>query len=172
VEFNRDIRPILAEKCFQCHGPDAAARQADLRLDDAAAARAVLEPGDSGSSELVRRIFAVDPDERMPPADSGKTLTDAPYPSHWAFVPPVKPVVPEVKHAAWVCQPIDRFVLRRMEDEGLAPSPAADARTLLRRATLHLTGLPPTPQEVADLLADPAGDAYERQVDRLLASPR
>jgi hypothetical protein len=121
----------------------------------------------------------------MPPADSGKTLTDAqkqllkqwidagaPYPSHWAFVPPVKPVVPEVKHAAWVCQPIDRFVLRRMEDEGLAPSPAADARTLLRRATLHLTGLPPTPQEVADLLADPAGDAYERQVDRLLASPR
>ena len=185
LQFNRDIRPILSENCFQCHGPDAAARQADLRLDDAAAARHVLEAGDSGQSELVRRILTTDPAERMPPADSGKTLTDeqkkllarwvsegASFQPHWAFIPPVRPALPEVKRAGWARGAIDQFVLRRLEDARLSPSPEADRATLLRRVTLDLTGLPPTPQEVAEFLADKSDAAYERQVDRLLASPR
>jgi hypothetical protein len=185
LEFNRDIRPILSETCFACHGPDAAARQGELRLDDAAAARAVLQPGDSGQSEVVRRILATDPDERMPPADSGKKLTDeqrqllkrwidqgAPYQPHWAFVPPAKPDLPAVQHREWVRNGLDALILERLEAEGLKPSAKADANTLLRRATLDLTGLPPTPEEVADFLADGSDAAYERVVDRLLASPR
>jgi mono/diheme cytochrome c family protein len=185
LDFNRDIRPILSENCFRCHGPDTAARQADLRLDDAAAAQAVLRRGDNGQSELVRRIVSTDPDVRMPPADSGKDLTErqrqllarwvdegAHYQPHWAFVPPARPTLPDVKDAAWARNAVDRFVLRRLDDAGLRPSPEANRATLLRRVTLDLTGLPPTPEEVTRFLADPSDAAYERQVDRLLASPR
>ena len=185
VQFNRDVRPILAENCFQCHGPDSAARKADLRLDDAEAARAVIEPGKDDDSELVRRILATDVDERMPPAESHKTLTEAQkqilikwieqggaYERHWSLNPPARPALPEVSQPAWPQGAIDRFILRRLEEERLAPSPEADRSTLLRRATLDLTGLPPTPTEVNAFLADESPDAYERLIDRLLASPR
>jgi hypothetical protein len=185
IVFNRDIRPILSENCFLCHGPDADARQADLRLDVAEAAKAVITPGNADESELMRRILSDDPAEQMPPADSRKALSTgqkqllarwvnegADYQSHWSFIPPARPVTPPVKNSAWVRSDIDRFVLRRLEEEGLAPSPAADPATLIRRVTLDLTGLPPTPQEVADFVADPSDAAYERLIDRLLSSPR
>jgi hypothetical protein len=185
VDYNRDIRPILAENCFLCHGPDAAARQGELRLDESEAARHVLDAGGSEQSEFVRRILSADPDERMPPADSKKSLTEeqkrllarwvtegAAYQAHWAFNPPARPRLPDVKQAEWSRNPIDRFILERLEREGLAPSPEVRRETLLRRATLDLTGLPPTPQEVADFVADPSDAAYERRIDRLLASPR
>ena len=185
IVFNRDIRPILSENCFQCHGPDGAARQADLRLDDADAARAVIEPGKPQASELVRRILSSDPDMRMPPADSRKSLSDAQkqllkrwieqgaeYQSHWAFIPPQRPQPPMVEQADWVHGDIDRFILRRLERAGLKPAAPADRTTLIRRVTLDLTGLPPTPEEVADFLADSSEDAYARLIDRLLNSPR
>ncbi len=185
LDFNRDVRPILAAHCFHCHGPDAEARQGELRLDEAAAARRVLDVGKSGQSELVRRILSVDADERMPPADANKPLADeqkqilarwvqqgAEYAAHWSFVPPVRPEVPEVKQAAGVRGAIDRFILKRLEAVDLTPSLEAERVTLLRRAALDLTGLPPTPEEVAEFLADKSDAAYERQIDRLLASPR
>jgi mono/diheme cytochrome c family protein len=185
IVFNRDIRPILSENCFQCHGPDSGARQADLRLDDAEAARAVIEPGHADRSELARRILAADPDERMPPAESRKSLTDeqkqrlirwidqgAKFQPHWAFIPPARSTPPDVVDAAWSRNAIDRYVLRRLRDEGLEPSAEADRATLIRRATLDLTGLPPTPEEVAEFLPDSSESAYERMIDRLLASPR
>jgi hypothetical protein len=185
LQFNRDIRPILSENCLTCHGPDAGARQGELRLDDEAAARHVLVTGDSGQSELVRRILTTDPAERMPPPDSGKVLTEdqkkilarwvsegGTFQPHWAFIPPVRPALPEVHRPDWVRGAIDQFILRRLEAERLSPSSEAERATLLRRVTLDLTGLPPTPQEVAAFLADSSEAAYERQVDRLLASPR
>lgn len=184
LEFNRDIRPILSEHCFQCHGPDAEARKGDLRLDDAAAARRVLKGNDSGQNELLKRILSTDADERMPPADSKKPLTDeqkrilarwvgegSRYQQHWAFVPPVRAAIPEVKNSAWARNAIDRFILERLDASDLTPSADADAATLLRRVTLDVTGLPPTPSEVAEFIADESDAAYERQVDRLLASP-
>jgi cytochrome c553 len=185
VDFNRDVRPILAGHCFHCHGPDGEARQGELRLDDAAAARRVLKAADSGQSELVRRVLAADPDERMPPMDANKPLSDdqkkiltrwvaegAEYQTHWAFVPPVRSAVPAVKSADAARGAIDRFILNRIETEGLKPSTDAEKVVQLRRVTLDLTGLPPTPEEVAEYLADESDAAYERQVDRLLASPR
>ncbi len=192
VDFNRQILPLLADRCFQCHGPDAAAREADLRLDDPAAAMAEREgvtavvPGDLEASELVYRIRAEDPEERMPPADSGrKALTEeekqllerwieegAEYAPHWAFVAPRAAPLPEVRDADWCRDPLDRFVLARLEQKGLAPAPEADRLTLIRRLSLDLTGLPPTPEEADAFLADAAPDAVEKLVDRLLASPR
>ena len=185
IIFNRDIRPILSENCFLCHGPDSGSRQADLRLDLAEAARAVIKPGNAGASELARRILSEDPAERMPPADSRKSLTSqqkqlllrwiehgAEYQSHWAFIPPGEPNPPEVGSTSWARGPIDQFVLRRLKKEGLEPSLPADRATLIRRVTLDLTGLPPTPEEVAEFLSDSSEAAYERLVDRLLASPR
>ena len=185
VQFNRDIRPILSENCLTCHGPDAAARQGDLRLDDAAAARHVLVAADSGQSELVRRILTSDPAERMPPADSGKTLSEehkkllarwavegGNFQPHWAFIPPARPALPAIQRAGWARGAIDHFVLRRLEDDRLSPSQEAERATLLRRVTLDLTGLPPTPHELAGFLSDTSDAAYERQVDRLLASSR
>ena len=187
VDFNRDVRPILADTCFACHGPDEKARKADLRLDnraDALAAKAVV-PGKPGEAELVRRITSTDPAEKMPPAKSGKKLTPAQvetlrtwvaqgaeYKGHWAFIPPVRPAVPAIKAAGRVRNPIDAFVLARLEKEGLKQSPEADRPTLIRRVTLDLTGLPPTLAEVDAFLADKSPDAYEKVVDRLLASPR
>ncbi len=192
VRFNRDIRPILSNNCYQCHGPDEAERHAGLRLDDRDAAIALLEsdthaivPGDAQASELMARVSSDDEFLRMPPEDSGKALSaeevellrrwidqGAPYEGHWAFIPPVLPELPEVAQADWVRTPIDRFILARLESEGLRPNEQADRARLIRRVTLDLTGLPPTPEEVADFLADQAPGAYERVVDRLLASPR
>lgn len=191
IQFNRDIRPLLADRCFQCHGPDAAQRKADLRLDTEAGARAdlggrqAIAPGNWEQSELIARLVTTDPAERMPPESSGKPLTGeqiellkrwiaqgAPWQKHWSFLTPERPAVPEVKRRDWVRNPIDAFVLARLEKEGLAPSASADPVTLLRRVTLDLTGLPPTATEVDAFLADPSDRAYERVVERLLKSPR
>ncbi|MBW3541657.1 MAG: DUF1549 domain-containing protein, partial [Planctomycetes bacterium] len=191
IDFDRDVRPLLSDRCFQCHGPDVGQRQADLRLDreDAVFAeregRHIVSRGKPGESELYRRITATDAAERMPPADARRPLNaaeidvlrrwiaeGAPWERHWSFVPPKRAVPPEVKHAPSSRNPIDRFVLARLEQEGLTSSAEADRETLIRRVTLDLTGLPPTPEAVDEFLADERPDAYERVVDRLLASPR
>ena len=191
VDFSREVRPILSDNCFKCHGPDDDARQADLRLDtqeglfadrDGAKVVAAENPG---ASELFLRISSNDPDVRMPPPDSGKSLTEeeiellrrwieqgAGWEEHWAFVPPVRPPVPDVADREWTVNPIDYFVLHVLEQRDLTPSSQASPETLIRRVTLDLTGLPPTPAEVDAYLADRSPDRYERLVDRLLASPR
>ena len=189
-DYTHEVRPILADNCFHCHGPDAAERQADLRLDiwqsadDVLAAGDVISPGKPDESELVARITSGDADLRMPPADSKKSLTPeqieilnrwiaagAAHQEHWAFAPPQRPAVPAVRDEAWVRNPIDAFVLARLEREGLEPSPAADASTLLRRLSLDLIGLPPTLTEIAELEAGAGGYQYELQIERLLSSP-
>ncbi len=186
VDFDRDVRPLLAEHCFACHGSDAAARKARLRLDerDAALKKGVIVPGKPDESELVKRILSDDPKERMPPAKLNKQLTagqkdvlrrwvaaGAPYKAHWSLVAPVRPAPPAVKDKGWIRNPVDAFVLAGLERAGLRPAPEADRRTLARRLSLDLTGLPPTPEEVKAFVDDQAPDAYERYVDRLLASP-
>ena len=185
LSFNRDIRPILVENCFSCHGADSAGRKAELRLDqrDVAVESGAIVPGDTDSSVMLDRIFSDDPDEMMPPPAHKKTLAPeqkemlkrwiaegAAYEPHWSFLPPQRPDLPAVKNEAWIRNPIDRFVLARLESEGLAPAPEADRRILARRLSLDLTGLPPDPAVVAAFVADPAPDAYERLVDALLAS--
>lgn len=183
IDFNREIRPILAENCFQCHGPDAAERKGALRLDTEDGAHAVLVPGRPDRSDLLSRIHATDSDEQMPPPDSQKMLSDeqkrllhdwiargAPWAEHWAFVRPIKPPLPEV--SAWDRNAIDPFVRTRMRPQELEPSPEANKATLIRRLTLDLTGLPPAPDEVSAFIEDTRPDAYERVVSRLLASPR
>ncbi|MBX3177199.1 MAG: PSD1 domain-containing protein [Candidatus Hydrogenedentes bacterium] len=185
VSYNRDVRPILSENCFRCHGPDARTREAGLRLDARDEALAVLAPGRPEASELIRRITATDPADRMPPEVTHKALgaaqielltrwvaQGAPYERHWAFIPPVAPEVPAVRDTRWPKNPIDNFILARLEAEGLAPSPRADRATLLRRVSLDLTGLPPTPGAVRAFDRDTDPDAYARAVDRLLASER
>jgi hypothetical protein len=187
VEFNRDIRPILSENCFRCHGPDSASRKADLRFDrrEAALKAEAFVPGKPEKSELVRRIFSESPKERMPPPASRKELTrdqkellrrwiaeGAEYQPHWSFLPPKRPELPPVKNVAWVKNPIDRFVLQKLEDRGLTPAPEADRRSLARRLSLDLTGLPPSPGEVDAFVNDPSPDAYEALVERLLDSPQ
>jgi len=189
VEFNRDIRPIFSDKCYVCHGPDAAAKHVPFRLDSEAAAKAdlgggrhAIVDGNADSSELVKRTAATKPAQRMPPASSGLTLSateiatlrewvaeGAKWQKHWSFIPPVRPPVPQVKNAA---APIDAFVLQKLEREGLKPSAEANRETLIRRVSLDLTGLPPTPAEIDGFLADKSANAYEKLVDRLLASPR
>ncbi|WP_373649888.1 DUF1553 domain-containing protein [Schlesneria sp. DSM 10557] len=191
VEFNRDIRPILSDNCFACHGPDEKTRYSGLRLDLSEPARAELEsgktaivPGRVDESEMIRRILADDPNERMPPADSGKSLTPrqiellrqwvaqgAEYQRHWSFVTPRRPRVPAIS-SEWARGPIDTLVEDRLRCEELFPSEAADKERIIRRVTLDLTGTPPTIAEVDDFLADTSPDAYEKLVDRLLASPR
>jgi len=207
VSFNRDIRPILADACVQCHGPGEVERQGGLRLDlretatsAADSGETAIVPGNSDASELVARITTDDESLRMPPPDSGKTLTaeqidlfkrwidaGAKYEGHWAFSTPQRPDVPKfeplVEQATasgirdrallnnWQGNPVDRFVLRRMLDAGLTPSPEADRETLIRRVTLDLTGLPPTIAEIDAFLADQSPDAWETLIDRLLASP-
>jgi hypothetical protein len=190
VEFNRDVRPILSGKCFQCHGPDDKARKAGLRLDlrqTATAAnrkgRRAVVPGKPAESELVRRIHA-DEDEVMPPPKIGKRLTademstlerwigqGAPYSQHWAYVRPIRPTPPAVQDGRWPINAIDRFLLARLEKKGLHPAPPADRYTLVRRLALDLTGLPPTLAEVDRFLADNSPTAYEDLVDRFLAKP-
>jgi len=187
VSFNRDIRPILSDNCFHCHGPDKNTRQAGLRLDvrEDALARKAIVPGRPEHSSVIGRVFAA-PDSPllMPPASAHKALSaaqrdllkrwiaqGAEYEPHWSYIPPKRPAVPKVKNAAWVRSPIDAFVLARLEREKIAPSPPADRRTLIRRLSLDLVGLPPTPAEVEAFLADTSPDAYRKVVERLLASP-
>lgn len=186
-DYGRDVRPILAENCFQCHGQDAGTREGKLRLDTREGQRkpGVIVPGKPDESELIARILSPHDDERMPPAESPRRLSSeqketlkrwvqegAPFAEHWAFSPPQRPALPEVKQHSWVRSPIDRFILARIEAEGLAPSPDADRDRWLRRVSLDLTGLPPTPEESAAFAADKSPQAYERVVDRLLASSR
>jgi len=186
LDFNRDIRPILSENCFYCHGQDPAKREADLRLDDrnaAVAARAIV-PGEPGASSILERIHSSDPDVVMPPPDSNRRLTDAQkaaierwiregaeYEAHWAYLPPMRPAPPEVRHAEWPKNDIDRFVLARIEEAGLEPAPEADRVTLIRRLHADFIGLPPSVDEVDAFVADESPDSYEKLVDRLLASP-
>lgn len=188
VSFNRDIRPIMSDTCFRCHGPDKSSRMAGMRLDIREEALkptksgvTPIMPGKPEASAIVERVFAANAAKRMPPKYSHKELTDqqkqtikqwvaegAKYEGHWAYQPVHRPAIP----AVGATNPIDAFILERLALEGLKPSPEADRRTLIRRVTLDLTGLPPTRQEVKQFLADQSADAYEKVVDRLLASPR
>ncbi|HAM72191.1 MAG TPA: hypothetical protein DCM86_11155, partial [Verrucomicrobiales bacterium] len=186
VEFNRDVRPILSENCFYCHGPDKGHRKGKFRLDlreDAVARKAIL-PGKPAESGLIQRLLTRDPDELMPPPDTHKSVTPAQrmilkrwiaqgaeYQAHWAYLVPRRPSLPAVRQGEWVRQPVDAFVLQQLEKRSITPSPEADRRTLLRRLSLDLVGLPPTPAELDAFVSDRRRDAYERQVDRLLASP-
>jgi hypothetical protein len=193
VDFNRDVRPILADRCFSCHGPDSAnGREGGLRLDTFEGAAAVLEsgkraivPGNPEASELVARLEHADPDERMPPKKLNRPLAEeeiatlvewvgqgAKYQPHWGFSAPQRHPAPAVSDPGWCRDPLDRFVLAKLEANGMAPNPAADRATLLRRVSFTLTGLPPTPEQTAAFEADQSPDAYEKQVDALLASPR
>lgn len=193
VTFNAHIRPIFSNTCFACHGFDAETREADLRLDTPEGAYAKLKdsdehaivPGKPDESAILKRIFSTDPDDVMPPPDFHKDLTEqqkllvrawieqgAKYEEHWAFAPIVKAKPPlPAQHADKVANPIDSFILEKLENEGIAPSPLADKSTSLRRLSLDLTGLPPSPGELDAFLADTAPDAWEKQVERLLASP-
>ena len=186
VAYNRDIRPILVENCFACHGADSASRQADLRLDrrDDAIASGGIVPGDPDSSPLLDRVYSDDPEEVMPPpatkkqvsAEQKELLTKwiaagAPYEPHWSFIPPVKPEPPVVANEGWVRNEIDRFVLAGLESAGLEPAVEADRRTPARRVALDLTGLSPDPVAVEAFVADARPDAYEAYVDALLTSP-
>ncbi len=189
IRFDRDIRPILSDNCFPCHGPDDSKREGDLRLDLKEHALAprdgapALKAGDLEGSETWRRIISDDSDEIMPPEESNKKLTSAQinlikqwieagaeWSDHWAFVAPTRPSLPKVSDEKWAAGPIDRFILARLDRAGLRPSAEADRRTLIRRLTFDLTGLPPTPAEVEAFVNDGAPDAYERVVDRLLKS--
>ncbi len=195
VSYNRDIRPLLADRCFACHGPDESKREAKLRLDVANGeqspfaardGRRVIQPQEAESSELWKRLTTDDPDLQMPPADSiKKPLTDAQkelikrwiqqgaaYENFWSFVPPAPQPVPDVINDQWPRSRIDRFVLAKLDSQQVRPQSQADKRTLIRRVTLDLTGLPPTRQAIHEFEADESPDAYERLVDRLLAMPQ
>ncbi len=192
INYNRDVRPILSDNCYKCHGPDAAERKAGLRLDSHDGAISKLDsgataivPGKIDESELVARLKSTDPDVVMPPTSSGKKLTPqqidtlskwieqgAEYKGHWSFIRPERPAIPAVGDEAWSRNPIDRFVMEKLDGAGLKPSKEGDRVTLIRRVTLDLTGLPPTPDEVKAYLADTDPNAYEKVVDRVLASPR
>jgi hypothetical protein len=191
IDFNREIRPILSDNCFKCHGPDDQGRKAKLRFDrkedpfkPAKSGDIPIVPGDPAKSKMIERITSKDPDEVMPPPKSGKKLTahqidlltrwvaqGAKWQEHWAYVKPERPPVPRVKNEKWPRNEIDSFILARLEKEGLKPSPEADKTTLSRRVTLDLTGLPPTPQEVDAFLSDKSPQAWDKLVDRLLSSP-
>jgi hypothetical protein len=192
IDYNRQVRPILSNNCYKCHGPDADVREAELRLDVRAEAlkpaesgKPAIVPGDPGKSGLVKRIFATRKSVRMPPPESNKSLTEADkqilkdwiaqgarYQTHWSFEPPVRPPLPPIKNSAWPRNELDHFILARLEREGLSPSAEADKPTLIRRLTLDLTGLPPTLDEVDAFLADNSPRAFDRVVDRLLSSPQ
>jgi hypothetical protein len=190
VDFQREVRPILSENCFACHGPDEDARKANLRLDlhdGALAARrngTPIAPGKPDDSLVYKKIIEPNPARRMPPLSTHKTLTDAQkqtirlwieqgarWGQHWAFVAPSRPPLPAVKGQKWARTPIDRFVLAKMEQSGLAPNPEAERRALIRRVSLDLVGLPPEPADVAAFLADTSPDAYAKVIAKLLASP-
>ncbi len=186
INFNRDIRPILSENCFFCHGQDEKQRQASLRLDqrESALESESIVPGDPANSPLIERTHSDDADLLMPPPDSNRSLTDrqrgllkrwveqgAPYQQHWAFETPERPQPPAVKRSDWIRNPIDSFVLAKLESSGLEPSPEADRNKLIRRLSIDLTGLPPTSAEVQQFVTDTDPQAYEKLVDRLMASP-
>jgi mono/diheme cytochrome c family protein len=191
VEFNRDVRPILSDKCFGCHGPDAKTKNIPLRLDVESMAKsnlggrfAIVE-GDPARSEVIRRVTSEKKALRMPPIASGHTLSEAEieilrawiaqgakWQKHWSFLPPVRHPLPRVRDTKWARNPVDHFILARLEQEGLKPSPEASKETLARRVSLDLTGLPPTIAELDAFLNDSSPRAYEALVDRLLASPR
>ena len=191
VDFDREIRPILSDTCFSCHGPDEKARLSSLRLDtkegafaDRGGGQQVIVPGNSAGSKLYQKISSQDPAVRMPPVWSGRSLTPrqielirrwidegAKWETHWAYVTPRRPPLPGVKHGSWPKNPIDYFILARLERADLKPSPEADRATLIRRVTFDLTGLPPAPADVDAFLADRSPNAYEKVVDRLLQSP-
>ena len=191
VDFNRDVRPILSDNCFTCHGPDTAKRKAGLRLDEkdsafgkAESGEIAIVPGDPDKSELLRRVVSTDKDEQMPPPKEHKKLkpeqvdllrrwikNGAPWEPHWAFRPVKTPALPGTKDTTWPRGPIDRFILARLEKEGLTPSPEADRPPLIRRVSLDLIGLPPSLAEVDAFLHDTTPEAFEKVVDRLLASP-
>ena len=193
LDYNWDVRPILSENCFQCHGPDEKARRANLRLDErdgatrllnATTGRRAIVPGDPENSELLKRVTHATVAMRMPPSITNKTLTaanieilrrwiaqGAEYKPHWSYISPQKPAAPPVRLAGRGLTDIDRFVVSRLQREGLALSPEADRETLINRVTLILTGLPPTLADVDAFLKDTSPNAYEKVVDRLLASP-
>ncbi|MEM6366113.1 MAG: DUF1549 domain-containing protein, partial [Planctomycetota bacterium] len=185
IEFNRDIRPLLSENCFHCHGPDESNRAADLRLDtDEGAKEWAIVAGDAGASEVVTRVFSDDADIVMPPPDSGRSLTNAQkqliskwiqqgaaYQKHWSFEPVVSTRPPSVD-AEWANHPIDRFIARRLREHSLVPSKIADRETLIRRVTFDLVGVPPTLDEIDRFIADTSSNAWEKVIDRLLADPR
>lgn len=185
IDFNRDVQPILSENCYFCHGPDADHREGGLRLDiEAEAKRKAIVAGDAEMSPLIIRLRSSDPDEKMPPEDSGRNLTKQQvavlkqwiaeggnYREHWAFDRLARPTPPTTGDA-WVRNPIDEFVLKRLRAEGLEPNAEASRSSLIRRASLTVTGLPPTSAEIDAFLSDPSPDAYERVVDRLLKSER
>jgi hypothetical protein len=193
IDFNFHVRPILSDKCFKCHGPDANHRMAGLRLDIESEAFAELTenpgkfaiiPGDPENSLLVHRILTEDPSSMMPPPDANLQLTEqekqilekwigegAEFRPHWAFIPPEKKPHPEVKNTEWAVNEIDFYILKKLAENGLKPSPPTGREQFIRRLSLDLTGLPPDPDEVDRFLADESEDAYEKQVDRLLASP-
>ena len=191
VSFNREVRPILSDKCFACHGFDPTARKADRRLDTPEGATAEIEgvraivPGDLKKSEAWMRVISADKDDVMPPPKSHKTLNaaeketikrwivqGAKYQKHWSFEPPQRAPLPQVQGQGWARNPIDAFVLAGLERAGLKPSPEADRRTLARRVSLDLTGLPPTPEDVEAFVSDTAPDAYEKLVAKLMAMPQ
>lgn len=192
VDFNREVRPLLSDRCFACHGPDSAKREAGLRLDNFEGATAKLEsgnqaivPGNPKASEIFARIHEKDPDEIMPPPKLNRPLTEAErgilvrwiaegavYARHWAFIPTANHPAPVVKNKAWPKDDIDRFILEKLEPQNLTPNPQADRGALLRRISFVLNGLPPTPEQIAAFVSNATPDAYEKQVDALLASPR
>jgi mono/diheme cytochrome c family protein len=192
VDFNRDIRPILSDHCYACHGPDENKRKGGLRLDKQADAfkelksgKHALVAGDPAKSTLVERILTADTEEVMPPPKTGKPLTKAQvellqrwvqegakWKEHWSFLPPERAALPEVKDPRWGGNPVDRFVRDRLSKEGIQPGTEADKATLIRRARFDLTGLPPTIDEVDAFLADKSPDAYEKLVDRLMELPQ
>ncbi len=186
IRYNRDIRPVLSDNCFLCHGPDKNHRKAKLRLDerDNAIAKGAIVPGKPDESELVRRLYTTNADDVMPPLETHKTLTaaqkemfkqwiaqGAKYEPHWAFITPARPEPPRVSDKKWGRNPIDAFILAQLDAKKIKPSAESDRRMLLRRLSLDLTGLPPTPEEVAAFESDKSRNAYEKQVERLLASP-
>ncbi len=190
LSFNHDIRPILSEKCFSCHGFDAKKRKGELRLDDRTVAvdpkreHIAIIPGNAKDSEVIERMLQTDPEEVMPPKESVHKATDrdiailsqwinegAVYQPHWAFIPPVRAAIPATSQVQWVRNPIDSFVAAKFDAEKLSPAPEADKATLIRRLSFDLTGLPPTREEMQAFMLDSSPDAYEKVVDRLLASP-
>src|SRR5579884_1454862 len=189
IDFSRDIQPIFAERCYACHGPRQ--QMNGLRFDDRSAAMRVIVPGKSSASALIQRVSSTNKRFAMPPVgapltaaqiaklrawiDAGAnwpaSASSAPAAAHWSFRPVSRPAVPAIKQRNWVRNPVDAFILARLEKEGVAPSPEADRATLIRRVSYDLTGLPPSPEELHDFLEDKHPDAYERLVDRLIASP-
>ena len=193
IDFNLHVKPILSDRCFACHGPDANKRKANLRLDTEEGAFAALgeeknrfaiKAGNLKKSEMFHRILSDDPDLMMPPPESNLTLTDeekatlvrwidqgAEWKPHWAFITPEKPKLPEVKNEEWPANEIDHFVLKKLENKKFTPAPQADKRTLVRRLYFDLTGLPPSPDQVDEFVNDNSPDAYEKLVDELLQTP-